>query len=118
MIAFRKFLLIGVALVATGGAWAADTGANATVKPATDIAGADMQKLKDQFSARRESLLADRQALLNLLKNATADQKKAIMEKVEAKQKELLDQQRALGRQIRDELRKMKQASPAGPGRR
>lgn len=55
---------------------------------------------------------------MNQLKNATAEQRKAILEKVQAQEKDLLDQQRALGRQIRDEMRKLRQTAPAGPGRR
>jgi hypothetical protein len=77
---------------------------------------ADVQKLVDQFSAKRDTLIADRQALLNQLKGATAEQRKAILEKMQAQEKELVDAQRALGKQIRDDLRKLRQNQPA-PGR-
>jgi 4-aminobutyrate aminotransferase-like enzyme len=55
--------------------------------------------------------------LLDQLKNATAEQKKAILDQMQAQQKDLLDAQRALGRQIRDELRKLRQSQPAGGNR-
>lgn len=117
----RKSLLFAVALLATAaGVFAADA-APAPKAPKPNVpasANVDLQKLINQFNARRDTMLADREALMNQLKNATAEQRKAILEKVQAQEKDLLDQQRALGRQIRDEMRKLRQTAPAGPGRR
>lgn len=75
---------------------------------------ADVQKLIDQFSAKRDTLIADRQALVNQLKGATADQRKAILEKMQAQEKELVDAQRALGKQMRDEFRQLRQDQLVG----
>jgi hypothetical protein len=78
-------------------------------KLATVQVTADVQKLINQFSAKRDTLIADRQALVNQLKGATADQRKAILDKMQAQEKELVDAQRALGKQLRDDLRKLRQ---------
>jgi transcription initiation factor IIE alpha subunit len=45
---------------------------------------------------------------------ATADQRKAILDKMQAQEKELVDAQRALGKQLRDELRKLRQDQLVG----
>jgi hypothetical protein len=71
----------------------------------------------DQFTAKRDAMIKDRQALLDQLKNATADERKAILDQMQAQQKDLLETQRALGRQIREELRKLRQSQPAGGSR-
>jgi hypothetical protein len=121
MINPRKLAALFVALVAMNGLAHAADAAAPQPKPATSSAAvpADLQKLIEQFKARRDSLLADRQALLNQLKNATEDQRKAILEKLQNQQKDLIDQQRALGKQIRDEMRRMRERVPSGgPGRR
>ncbi len=61
-----------------------------------------------------DAMIADRAVKLDQLKNATAEQKKAILEQMQAQQKDLLEAQKALGRQIRDELRKLQQSQPTG----
>jgi len=118
----KKPFLVAV-LAASVGLCAAQTPPSTppAVKPA-DIAkaagaaqSADVQKLIDQFSAKRDTMIADRQALVNQLKAAaTADQRKAILEKMQAQEKELVDAQRALGKQLRDELRKLRQDQLVG----
>lgn len=101
----------------------ADKAAKAEVQPvAAEVkksieqqpVSADVKKSIDQFNAKRDAMIANRQAMLDQLKNATADQKKAILEQMQAQQKDLLEAQRALGRQIRDELRKLRQSQPVG----
>jgi hypothetical protein len=69
----------------------------------------DLQKLIDQFTQQRDALIADRSALLEQLKNATADQRKALLDNAEAKNKQLLEAQRSLGKRIRDEMRKLRE---------
>jgi len=118
----KKPFLVAV-LAASVGLCAAQTPPSTppAVKPA-DVAkaagaaqSADVQKLVDQFSAKRDTMIADRQALVNQLKAAaTADQRKAILEKMQAQEKELVDAQRALGKQLRDELRKLRQDQLVG----
>lgn len=83
-------------------------------KPEVQPVSADVKKSIDQFNAKRDAMIANRQAMLDQLKNATAEQKKAILEQMQAQQKDLLETQRALGRQIRDELRKLRQSQPVG----
>jgi hypothetical protein len=108
----KTLFLIAASLVLSGVTRAAD--APKPTKP--DIAlkanAPELQKLIDQFSAQRDTLLADRAALLDQLKNATAEQRKAILQKAEAQQKELIEAQRALGKRIRDEMRKIRETRP------
>jgi hypothetical protein len=107
------FLVAALAAVAVG-MRAADAPAKPAAKPDKP---ADVQKAIDQFNAKRDAMIADRQAMLDRLKNATAEDKKAILDQMQAQQKDLLDAQRALGRQIRDELRKLRQSQPSGGNR-
>lgn len=111
-------LVVFVALATTAtGLRGADAKPNLPNAAITALAnGSDIQKLIQQFNLRRDSLLSDRQALLNQLKSATAEQRKEILQKMEAQQKDLLEAQRALGKQIRDDMRKLRQ-SATGPGR-
>jgi hypothetical protein len=121
----KKPFLVAV-LAASVGLCAAQTPPSTppAVKPA-DVAkaagaaqSADVQKLVDQFSAKRDTMIADRQALVNQLKAAaTADQRKAILDKMQAQEKELVDAQRALGKQLRDEFRKLRQDQLVGARR-
>lgn len=110
-------LFLVAAFAAAGlGVRAADAPAKPTAKP-DKPAPADVQKAMDQFNAKRDAMIAARQAQLDRLKNATAEQTKALLDQMQADQKNLLDAQRALGRQIRDELRKLRQGQPAGGNR-
>lgn len=104
-----------LATLAVGGVARAAAPSEKPQKPEI-IASGDLQKLIDQFNKRRETMLADRDALVAQLKNATDEQRKAILEKMQALQKDQLDAQRALAEQIRDEMRKLRRTS--GPGSR
>jgi len=119
----NKSLAIAAFLAASTGLFAADPAASAPAKPVADVAApakvekllpTDVKKITEKFSAQRDAVLADRQALLDQLKTATAEQRKAIIEKMQAQQKDLLDAQRALGKQIRDDLRQLRQSQPTG----
>ena len=115
----KPLLFAILAMTGVGLCGAAETPAGAA-KSATKAAAAvspESQKLIDQFNAQRDTVIADRQALIDQLKNATAEQRKAILEKMQAQQKDLLDAQRTLGKQMRDELRKLRQSQPASGGR-
>jgi flagellar motility protein MotE (MotC chaperone) len=111
-----RFLAIAaLAFAATAGA--AESAKDAAVAAKANATNpADIQALLKQFNAKRDSMLADRQALLDQLKGATAEQRKQILEKMKAQQKDLIEAQRAIGRQLRDEMRKLQQ--PAAPGGR
>lgn len=108
-------VLTAVLLLTSAGVRASDT-APAPKAPKPEIAAngssSDLSKLIDQFNKRRDSMLADRQALLDQLKNATAEQRKQILDKMQAQQKDLIEAQRALGKQIRDEMRKLRESTP------
>jgi hypothetical protein len=110
------FAAVGVGVRAADAPAKPTANAPAVAKP-DKPAPADVQQAIDQFGAKRDTMIANRQALLDQLKNATAEQKKAILDQMQAQQKDLLDAQRALGRQIRDELRKLRQSQPAGGNR-
>ena len=108
-------VLTGVLLLTSVGVRASDT-APAPKAPKPEItangSSSDLSKLIAQFNKRRDSMLADRQALLDQLKNATAEQRKQILNKMQAQQKDLIEVQRALGKQIRDEMRKLRESTP------
>jgi type IV pilus biogenesis protein CpaD/CtpE len=101
-------LIAAALLVACTSLYAADTPAKpadkAPVKPTAPSSG-DVKKDIERFSSQRDAMLAERQALVNQLKTATDEQRKAIIEKM----KELGDTQRELSKQIRDDLRKLRQ---------
>ena len=124
-----KTFAIAVALCALGaGLRAADSAPAKDAKPtapaptaaaaAKDAAAsaANVQKLMQQFNTKRDAMIANRDALAAQLKSATEAEKKAILDKMETQQKELLEVQRALGKQIRDEKRKLR-PSATPPGR-
>ena len=95
---------------------AVSVGVRAADAPAKTAAPApaEVQKAMDQFSAKRDAMIKEHQALFEQLKSATAEQRKAILDQMQAQQKDLLEAQRALGRQIRDDLRKLRQSQPPG----
>jgi excinuclease UvrABC helicase subunit UvrB len=112
MAIFRKTLLgVSAAILLSGMAMAADARPEKPNINAT-VGSPELQKLVDQFAKQRDSLLADRAALLEQLKNATADQRKALIDKMEAQQKDLVESQRELAKRIRDEMRKLRETRP------
>jgi hypothetical protein len=110
--------LIAVAALAVGTSlFAADAPApskpadKSVAKPAVPSSG-DVKADMEKFNAQRDAMLSQHQALVNQLKSATAEQRKAILEKM----KEIGDVQRELSKQIRDDLRKLRQGQ-GSPGR-
>ena len=112
----RPALVLAAALLMSAGALNASDAPAAPTAAKPDVTSisksSDLSKLIDQFTKRRDSMLADRQALLDQLKSATAEQRKEILEKMQAQQKDLIEAQRALGKQIRDEMRKLRESTP------
>ncbi len=103
------------ALVAGSGLYAADAAdakAAADKAAATKAAAESTKKDEAKFNAQRDKMLASREALAKQLKNATEEQRKAILDKM----KDLDDQQRELNKQFRDEFRKLLR-SQGTPGR-
>ena len=77
----------------------------------------EVQKLVDQFGKQRDTILANRQKLIDQLKGATEEERKAIIEKLQQQQKDMADQMRELSKLQRDEARKQRENS-AKPGGR
>lgn len=103
-------LIVATALAVCSGLYAADAPSSppAPVKPSA----ADSKKDQEKFNVQRDAMLAERQALIKQLKSATAEQQKAILEKM----KETDAAQRELSKQIREDLRKLRQGQ-GSPGR-
>ena len=109
--------LIAAAALAVGSSlFAADAAPGAKPAGKSPVKGApaagEVKKDMEKFSSQRDAMLAERQALINQLKSATEEQRKAILEKM----KEMGEAQRELSKQIRDDLRKLRQGS-GSPGR-
>ena len=106
-------LIAATALAVGSSLFAADASSNppAPAKP-TVPASREVKKDIEKFNSQRDAMLAERQALINQLKNATDEQRKSILEKM----KELGEAQRELSKQIRDDLRKFRQGQ-GSPGR-
>lgn len=100
-------LIAATTLVACTGLFAADASPTKqdSSSAAKSSAPADVKKDMEKFNAQRDEMLANRQSLVNQLKTATDEQRKAILEKM----KELGDAQRELSKQIREDLRKLRQ---------
>ncbi len=107
-------LIVTAAIAVAGSLYAADApvGPTAHGKPvdkavtkAQPPATGDVKKDVEKFSAQRDTMLAERQALLNQLKTASDEHRKAILEKM----KELGETHRELSKQLRDDLRKQRQ---------
>lgn len=65
----------------------------------------DVHEVLAQFRTLREDYLAERKALLEKLKTAKEDEKKAILDQLRADSSKRDEEERALGKQIRDELK-------------
>ncbi|MEY4939811.1 MAG: hypothetical protein RIQ93_1546 [Verrucomicrobiota bacterium] len=64
--------------------------------------------LLDQFKTQREQFIASRKVLIEKLKSATGDDRKAILDELRADQQNRVDEQRAMGKEIRDEVKKLR----------
>lgn len=105
-------LMAVTALVAGVASWAGE----APAAKAKAAAGADLQKLVQQLGQQRDSMIAEHEALVRQLKDATDAQRKAILEKMAEQKKAFEEATAALHRQIRDEQRRQRQNS--APGKR
>lgn len=70
-----------------------------------------------QFDAKRDKLAADRKVLIEKL-NATKDdgERKNILEQLRTEQQTQADERRALGKEMREELRKVRDQRKTGGG--
>ena len=104
----RSFSSLVLALGFVLGAMAPARAADAATPPKP----ADLQKAVEQFNAQRERVLAEYQAQLDQLKGLTEEQRRQILEKMQEQRKAIDAAQRAQGKQIREDLRKLRQSSP------
>ena len=80
-------------------------GAPKVVPPASVTAlPTDLQALIKQFETQRDTLLAQRQATIDQLKNATADQRAKILAQLQADMKAHQTELGALAKQIRQDM--------------
>ena len=68
------------------------------------------------FEAKRDAYIAQRKALVEKLKGATEAERKQILADLRAEQQARIDDQRALAKQIRDELKKLREQRKSGSG--
>lgn len=68
------------------------------------------------FKAQREEYIAARRVILERLKTATEEERKAILEELRASQKDRVEEQRALGKEIRGEMKKVRETRKNGTG--
>ena len=66
------------------------------------------------FRAQREDYLADRKAILERLKAATGEERKAILEELRTGSAARDEEERSLGKQIRDELKQLRETRKGG----
>lgn len=123
----KKFLLTGAVLVSASMAFADGT---ATTPPARDdkrlpnglglgifnhnvdtskIQDPALKALVEQFQAQREAMLAERKALMESLKGKTREEAKAAIKAWEEAHKADLTANRDLAKQIRDQLRQLRE---------
>jgi len=107
---------LGVSLASAQGSSTMPTTMPPAVKPVLPPLPPAIQALVDQFTTNRDALIAARQAVLAQLKTATPDQRKAIIAALQAQNKDLIAQERALAKQIRDELRQLRKSQPKPGG--
>jgi recombinational DNA repair ATPase RecF len=117
----RLLLAGGLAIAGVVAARAADeaTAAKPDVKAkaeADKAKAADVKNLKDQLAKQADAVLAARQKMIDQLKTATEEQRKAILEKMKAQQQDFVEAQHSLYLQLRDEMRQTRQGQRRGGG--
>ena len=68
----------------------------------------DVHAVIEAFQAQREGYLAERKTLLAKLETATEAEKKQILEQLRADKQEREEEERSLGKQIREDLKKLR----------
>jgi len=101
-------------LIAASGAFA-DPPATTPNPNASDNAKA-VQKLLQDFKAKREQYIADRKALIEKLKNATEAERKQILDQLRAEQQSRIDAQRELAKALRDAAKQQRDDRKKGGG--
>ncbi|PTY06308.1 hypothetical protein DB347_12805 [Opitutaceae bacterium EW11] len=75
-----------------------------------------VRALIKEFETKREQYISDRKALIARLQGATADERKQILEQLRTEQQSRIEEQRALAKQIREELKTLRQQRKSGNG--
>ncbi|HEX2613209.1 MAG TPA: hypothetical protein VHO02_06435 [Fibrobacteria bacterium] len=75
-----------------------------------------VQLLLKGFKEKRDKVINDRKALIDQLKTASGDERQRILDELRADQKARSDEERALAKEIRDELKKLRDARKNGGG--
>jgi hypothetical protein len=68
----------------------------------------------EQFQTQREQYLSERKALLEKLKTASDAEKKQILEQLRTDKESRENEERSLGKQIREELKKLRDERKTG----
>ena len=69
----------------------------------------ELQDLVNQFRDQRAQFLAERKAMFDQLKDLTAEERKAKLEELRTQTRDELKAQRELAKQIREELRTLRE---------
>jgi len=77
---------------------------------------ADLQTLVTTFREQRATFLAERKAMFDQLKDMTAEERKAALEQLRTQIRDELQAQRDLARQIREQLRTLREERRNNPG--
>ena len=115
--AFKRFLLIAGFAVAGVAAASAEDKASAATEKAKVSSAAEVDKAKEQLKKQSEAMLSERQKLIEQLKGASEEQRKSILEKLHQQQKDFIEAVRELGKQQRDEQRRLRESSGKTGGR-
>lgn len=76
----------------------------------------ELQDMINQFREQRTTFLQERKALFEELKNMTQEQRRARIQELRTQTRLALEAQRELARQIRQELRNLRQERRNNPG--
>lgn len=95
----------------------ANPGSQGAVHGKGSAESALVRGLLDDFATKREAYIAHRKALVESLKNAATDaERKAILASLREEQQARIDEQRALAKTIRDDLKNLRKDRKAGSG--
>ncbi|HUR56553.1 MAG TPA: hypothetical protein VM029_02510, partial [Opitutaceae bacterium] len=85
--------------------WSAAADSPAATVATNAPAAKELQRTREQLTARSELFLAERQKMIDQLRTATEEQKKAILAKMEEQRQAMLEASRELAKQAREDLR-------------
>lgn len=109
---------VGVALCGaqTPSASEAKAAATTAAKEKAKASAPSLAELQKKIKDQRDTMIADHDAFVKQLKDATEAQKKEILEKMAAQKRSFEEANKTLHRQMQEELRRVREK--AGPGKR